>query len=334
MKYRKLGRTGVKVSEIGFGCGNVGGLIIRGTQRERLQAVRRALELGVNYFDTAPSYGDGQSEVNLGKVLAELKPEATIATKVGLTIDDADDIPNAVSRSVENSLGRLKRESVDVLQLHTRVALKRNGAGWEGALGVEDVLGPGGVADAFDTVRDRGYTRFTGFTGLGEAEALHRLVDSRRFDVVQAYVNLLNPSAGWRVPESFYGYDFRQLIDKASENGLGVAAIRVMAAGALGGEKARRGYAAPQISHRLVPGGEYVRDGEKADRLSFLVQGDTRSLPQAAVRFVLSHPGVSTALVGFSDLQQIEEATTASELGPLPSSQMERLGTLWASNFG
>ena len=68
MEYRLLGRTGLKVSEIGFGCGNIGGLIIRGSFEEQLEAVRIALDLGINYFDTAPSYGDGLSETNLGHV--------------------------------------------------------------------------------------------------------------------------------------------------------------------------------------------------------------------------------------------------------------------------
>ncbi len=68
MEYRVLGRTGIRVSEIGFGCGNVGGLMVRGSHDEQVEAVSRALELGIDYFDTAPSYGDGRSETNLGRV--------------------------------------------------------------------------------------------------------------------------------------------------------------------------------------------------------------------------------------------------------------------------
>ena len=78
VKYRTLGRTGLEVSEIGFGCGNVGGLMIRGSEQEQIEAVSRALELGINYFDTAPLYGNGQSETNLGKVLTELMPTGPI----------------------------------------------------------------------------------------------------------------------------------------------------------------------------------------------------------------------------------------------------------------
>ena len=185
MKYRVLGRTGIRVSEIGFGCGNVGGLMVRGSHEEQVEAVTRALELGIDYFDTAPSYGDGKSETSLGRVLEELSPDVTVATKVRVGLEDLDDILGAVESSLEASLGRLRMDSVDVLQLHSRVAMERDGEGWRGALGIEDVLGEGGVADAFDAMRTQGLTRFIGFTGLGEAKALHRVVESGRVGVVQ-----------------------------------------------------------------------------------------------------------------------------------------------------
>jgi aryl-alcohol dehydrogenase-like predicted oxidoreductase len=333
MDYRILGRTGIKVSEIGFGCGNVGGLMIRGSEYERVEAVRRSVELGINYFDTAPSYGNGKSETNLGKVLRELEPDVIVATKVGLSLGDVPDIFGVVQRSVEDSLSRLQRDSVDVIQLHSRVAVNRGGGGWESALGVSDVLGENGVAAAFESIREQGLTRFLGFTGIGETAALYMLVDSGRFDVVQAYVNLINPSAGWEVSPSFYGHNFGRIIDRAWGKGLGVAAIRVMAAGAVGGVKARQGYASPKISQAMIPGGEYSEDQDKAAKLSFLFSKDISSLPQASIRFVLSHPGVSLALVGFSSIEQIEDAVACSGRGPLPESSINRLKKLWTSNF-
>lgn len=330
MEYRFLGRTGVRVSEIGFGCGNVGGLMVRGSHEEQVEGVSRALELGIDYFDTAPSYGDGRSETNLGRVLEELGSEVTVATKVRIGAEDLGDIRGAVERSLEASLKRLRRDSVDLLQLHSRVAMERDGEGWSGAIGLEDVLGEGGVADAFDFVRSQGLTRFVGFTGLGEAEALHRVVESGRLDVVQSYCNMVNPSAGWEMPDGFTGYDFGRLIDKASESGMGVAAIRVMAAGALGGESARAGHASPLVRGGMVPGGGYGDDEAKAKSLGFMVSGDVSSLPEAAVRFVLMHKGVSVVLVGFSNLGQIEEAAACSGKGSLPESSMVRLKASWA----
>jgi aryl-alcohol dehydrogenase-like predicted oxidoreductase len=126
MKYRKLGRTELSVSEIGFGCGNVGGLIIRGSHKEQLEAVELALGLGINYFDTAPSYGNGRSETNLGKVLSELKPNIVLASKVGISFNQLENIPDTVEQSVEASLDRLQRDHVDILQLHSRIALTRD----------------------------------------------------------------------------------------------------------------------------------------------------------------------------------------------------------------
>jgi aryl-alcohol dehydrogenase-like predicted oxidoreductase len=332
LKYRIMGRTGLKVSEIGFGCGNIGGLIIRGSKVEQLEAVRLALELGINYFDTAPSYGDGESETNLGRVLDELEPDIILATKVRLSLGDLDDIPGAVRSSVENSLDRLQRDHVDVLQLHSRVALNRNSSEWPGALSVHDVLDENCVVDAFEELRSQGLIRFIGFTGLGETAALHKVVESGRFDIVQAYFNLLNPSAGYRVPQGFSGYDFERLIDKAVGIGMGVAAIRVMAGGAIGGEDSRRGHAAPSVRGPMVSGAEYEKDVARARNLGFLVHGEVQSLPQAALRFVLTHSGISTALVGFSNTDQIQEAASATEHDPLSQIHLERLRGLWGQS--
>ena len=90
MEYRKLGRTGLEVSVVGFGCGNVGGLMIRGEHGDQVRAAARAMELGINYFDTASSYGNGQSEQNLGRVLNELSADVYVGTKVRLGPEDMD----------------------------------------------------------------------------------------------------------------------------------------------------------------------------------------------------------------------------------------------------
>src|SRR2546430_8713575 len=92
MEYRTLGKTGLRVSALGFGCGNVGGLIIREEPRTRVRAVRRAIEAGINYFDTAYMYGNGKSEQNLGQVLNELKPDVYVGTKVRIRPDEMGDL--------------------------------------------------------------------------------------------------------------------------------------------------------------------------------------------------------------------------------------------------
>src|SRR5688572_33328481 len=119
MEYRELGRTGLKVSTLGFGCGNVGGLLIRGTTTERERAVARGIELGINYFDTAAIYGDGQSETNLGQAIRALKARVLVGTKVRVPAVAASELPAAVARGLEESLGRLRMERCDLLQLPT-----------------------------------------------------------------------------------------------------------------------------------------------------------------------------------------------------------------------
>ena len=104
MERRQLGKTGLEVSVLSFGCGAVGGLMTRGEPRDQERAVARALELGINYFDTAALYGNGASETNLGRVLAKLKPEAIIATKVRVAPRDRGRIGAAVAASLEASL--------------------------------------------------------------------------------------------------------------------------------------------------------------------------------------------------------------------------------------
>src|SRR5207248_668490 len=116
-EYRALGRTGMNVSVLGFGCGDVGGLIVKGKPAERTRAVARAVELGVNYFDTASSYGDGVSERHVGEALRELSLDVYLGTKVRLKPEDLGDIRGAVVRSLEASLRRLGLPSVDLLQV-------------------------------------------------------------------------------------------------------------------------------------------------------------------------------------------------------------------------
>ncbi|UCC16535.1 MAG: aldo/keto reductase [Dehalococcoidales bacterium] len=333
MEYRTLGKTGLRVSEIGFGCGNVGGLLVRGTEQEQLEAVELALTLGINYFDTAPAYGNGQSEINLGKVLKQIKENVFVATKVQIGIDDSKDIKDCVRKSLETSLNRLGRDYVDVFQLHTPISPEAGSSGQNWRLSLEQVLGKNGVVEAFEAVRSEGLVRFLGFTGLGDTDALHEVIHSGCFDLVQSYFNLLNPSAGIAVPAGFKGQDFRQLINVATENDMGVVIIRVMAGGALGGSVARTGYAAPFLGGGLTPGSEYNDDEARAVKLDFLLNGDLNSLPQAAVRFALDNPNVSTVLVGYSNNAQITDAAACSGMKPIPESKLERLTRLWASDF-
>ena len=329
MQYRILGRTGLRVSEIGFGCGNVGGLMTRDGHDEQVAAVRHALDLGINYFDTARAYGEGRSETNLGRVLDEVGAEVVLSTKVRLEADALQDIAEAAVSHAEQGLARLGRESVDLMQLHTRLVNRRE----SGRFGMtpDEVLGPGGVIEGFKRLRDQGLVGFFGFTGLGDVEAIEALVDSGEFDSFQAYYNLLNPSAGQAVPAGFSALDYGRVIDRAAACGMGVVVIRVLAAGVLSPMPESGGGTSREP---LSAGSDYERDVARAHKLGFLKDHGLESLPQAAIRFALMKPEVSTVLVGFSNNAQINEAAACSGAGPLPETAMAALRETWDSDFG
>src|SRR5215472_466954 len=129
METRAFGRTGMRFSILGFGCGAVGGLMVRGDPADQERTVARALEAGVNYFDTAVQYGDGASETNLGRVLKALKPaNAFVGTKVRLKPEEFSRIGAAVTASLEASLARLGLDHVDIFHLHNSIADNAPGA--------------------------------------------------------------------------------------------------------------------------------------------------------------------------------------------------------------
>ena len=267
VRRRPLGRTGLAVSEIGFGCGPTAGLMVRGTPAERRDAVARALALGIDYFDTAPVYGDTVSEAHLGATLRALGARPTVATKVAIEAPDFGDICGATIRSVEASAERLG-VPITLIQLHNRVGPARSAKAEYGSgalLTVDDVLGPGGVIDGFRAVRDRGLARFFGCSGYGGSPAaVARLIESGAFDTITVNYSMLNRTA-W-TPDSSLARNYAGTGKKATAAGMGIVGLRVLEGGAL------------------------------ADKAA------------AAVRFALANPDLSTVLIGFSDLGQIEAA--------------------------
>ena len=325
MELRTLGRTGLRVSTLGFGCGNVGGLMIRGTPAEQERGVARAVELGVNYFDTAPSYGDGASETNLGRVLRALRPPVYVGTKVRLAPGDLTDVRGAVARSLEASLGRLGLPRVDLLQLHNRIGATRG----PDAVSVEDVLRE--IVPAMTRLREQGKTRFVGITALGETAALHRVLAAGVLDTAQVCCNLLNPSAAVAVPPGFPAQDFERLLGRAREHEVGTIVIRVLAAGALSATEARHPVAVPSVEP-IATAADYGTDVARARTLGALVsEGHATDLVEASLRFAAGADAVSTILVGYSSLQHLEAAAAAVNRGPLPPAALARLTALWRS---
>lgn len=326
LERRVFGRTGLPIAALGFGCGAVGGLIIRGTPPERERAVARALELGINYFDTAALYGDGQSEINLGQTLKALGVSPYVGTKFRIMPEDLGDVRGAVRRSLEASLQRLGRDSVDLLQCHNQIEPGRGGR----MLGVEDLLGE--VVAALEDLKRQGKTRFFGITARGNTPALHRALGAGVLDSAQVFYNLLNPSAGQALPPGFVvPEDFGRLLNHAREHRVGVIGVRALAAGALSARAERHPLAAPKVEP-IASGPDYDADVARAQRLQALVrEGHVESLVEASYRFVVTHPAVTTVLVGASSLEQLEQAATAVSRGPLPPAALDRLRTLWGT---
>ncbi len=240
MEMRTYGRTGMKLSVLGFGCGAVGGLMVRGDPRDQERAIARALEVGVNYFDTAVQYGNGESEKNLGRVLQTLKPaNVVVGTKVRLPGAEFGRIGEAVATSLEGSLTRLRRDRVDIFHLHNAIVEKGGGE----ALGVRQVLDE--VVPAFERLRQAGKIRFLGLTAVGDTAALHQVIGSHRFDSAQVVYNMLNPSAAAALPANYPAQDYGRLFDHTAAAGTGVIAIRVLAGGALSGSADRHPIASP-----------------------------------------------------------------------------------------
>jgi aryl-alcohol dehydrogenase-like predicted oxidoreductase len=208
--------------------------------------------------------------------------------------------------------------------LHNPIGLRRDPA--QGCVGLEDVEV---VMRSFRTLQKEGKVRLYGFTGLGDTEAVLRAVETAGAHSVQACYNLLNPSAGNVVPEGFPFQDFRQLIQKASMSKMGVMAIRVLAAGALSGDVGRHSLAARAVSP-IASSRSYADDVSRARAFQFMVEeGHADNLIEAAIRFAISNPAVSTALVGFSSLGQLEQAVQYTNKGPLPPGALKKIEDAW-----
>lgn len=321
MERRTLGRTGIEVGAVGFGCGAVGGLMVRGDRREQVRAVARALEAGINYFDTAPGYGDGASEQNLGRALRELGVDdrVAVATKVRLESADLTAPDEAVRRSLQSSLRRLGRDRVELVHLHNAIGTYDPSSA---AVPVEAARGE--VAAALRRAVEDGLAGHVGFTAIGETGALGQVVAHPAYETAQTYLNVLNPSAV-RPGAAAGEQDFEGLAGHAATQGVGVIAIRVYAAGALTARPERHpvAYLPPRP---LVPGSDYEDDVRRAGRLvGIAAELGLDGMLELGLRFALTAPSVATALVGLSTHDHLEAAIRWAERGPLPAAQFERL---------
>lgn len=326
METRTLGKTGLAVSVLGFGCGAVGGLMVKGTPADQEHAVARALEAGINYFDTAPLYGNGESERNLGRALKILRPDVVVGTKVRLAPAELSDVPRAIAASLEVSLSRLGREEVDLLQLHNPLA--REGGGFDARAVLEEAV------PALERLRAQGKIRFFGFSATGDTRASHRVIDAGVLYTAQVVYNLLNPSAGTAVGAGFPGQDYARLLDRTQRERVGAICIRVLAGGALSGDERRHPLGAANVAP-IGTGADYRADVARTRSMQAIVrEGHADSLVEASIRFAIFKTAIATVLVGYSTIEQLDYAIASAEKGPLPAAALSRIAELQAGFSG
>lgn len=319
MKYRRLGRTELSVSEVGFGGAGIGHVWGATTNEDCLKAVRRAVDLGVNFFDTSPMYGGGRSEENLGRALEGLRNRVHIATKVRLrTEDDLADMDAAVRRSVEQSLLRLRTDRIDVLQIHHQ--LGPEGGQYLAAVGPPPryafrLTREAGMSlgAAMERMVQEGKVRFLGITAWdGHPDVIAPLLSSGVFHAAQILYNVLNRTAATAPPAPFDDVNQGLSLPVAQRNDIGIIGIRAHAAGAL----------VDRLDREVAPDSEVARDFMRSRKFARLKRAPFRTLSQVALRFCLDNPAIATVVPGFKNLAELEDSVACSDLPPLDSRQV------------
>jgi aryl-alcohol dehydrogenase-like predicted oxidoreductase len=295
MEHRPFGRTGLDVSAVGFGCWEVGGGYGEVDEAAFVRAVARALDLGINCFDTAEGYGMGASEVALGEALGRRRDEAIVVTKFGMNYRDKPNLRDSsrerVMSSIDKSLERLGTDWVDVYLVH-----------WPDRETPFDE-----TMAALDDVVRSGKARFVGLSNFEPAE-IEACMRTRRVDVVQYGFNMFD-----RRME-------RDVLPYCAEQGIGFMAYGSLAFGLLtgtftedtdfgGGDwRARKGkMGSIKMFESLFGEDAFPRNIRAVEELKDIAARYERSLPQLALRWALSHPTVSTALVGCRTVAEVED---------------------------
>tara|TARA_B110001452_G_scaffold176159_1_gene147734 strand:- start:133 stop:1119 length:987 start_codon:yes stop_codon:yes gene_type:complete len=311
MEKRNFGNTGLAVSRLTFGCGAVGGLMTKGEAGDQDRAIAWARDHGINFFDTAASYGNGVSEENLGRALNGNSDGLVISTKVGLSNDDLSDVYGAITRSLDASLARLRLDHVDIFQLHNTLGR----TDFRGTLTIDQIMDA--VVPAFDKLRETSKVRFLGFTAKGEADDVHQLVSCGVFQSAQVFYNLLVPSAGESISANYPSDDYKLLLETAKDHGVGAIGVRVLAGGALSGSAARHPLGMPNVTP-IGSETDYATDVKRGLTFMSLVEaGHAGSLIELAIRYVISNPALPTTEIGIATLDELQQATDAANKGPL-----------------
>ena len=320
MNTRQLGRTGIEVSEIGYGAWGIGGSEWIGAEDdESVQALERAIDLGLTFVDTALAYGRGHSEQLVGQVVRGRSETVHVATKVppknrmwpapeGTTADEA--FPGEwVRRCTERSLGNLGTDAIDLQQLHV----------WR-----DDWVGEGDWLEVVQALKDEGKIRFFGVS-INDHEPSNalKLIETGVVDAVQVIYNVFDQS-----PED-------ELLPACLEHGVGVLARVPFDEGALTG-RIGPDTTFPEDDFR----NGYFRGDRKvqvAERVQAIVEDlgvEPDAIAEVALRYILSHPAVSTVIPGMRTIRNVERNCAVGDGKGLPAEQVERLHAhRWVRNF-
>jgi len=313
MLYRKLGRTGLNISEIGFGAWAIGESWW-GTQKERdsINALHKALDLGVNFIDTAQGYGEGKSERIIAQVLKDRKEKIYVATKTPPAPGPWPPSPYCdmneryseayIRKNIEDRLRNLNTDCIDVLQFHT----------WTRAWNKDPR-----PLDILKKLQDEGKIKYIGLsTPEQDQNSVIELMRRGYLDTVQVIYNIFTqePAA--------------ELLPVALENNVGIIVRVVFDEGVLTG-KYKKEDVFPQGDFRrnYFAGDRLERAVARVEKIKADIKDSDFTLPQAAVKFALAHPAVSTVITGIRNVNQAEMNTAVSDLPDLPEEVMLKLRT-------
>jgi len=311
MQYRTLGNTGIRVSEIGFGAWAIGGTADasgaplgwgRTSDEDSLAAIRTARDLGVNFFDTADSYGFGRSESLLGIVLSRFRSDIVIATKVGVTRTSDGALQKNFSKqhifhAVDGSLKRLRTDYIDLYQLHnpTIADLQREE-----------------IQEAMERLQEIGKIRYWGVSVSSVEEGIE-VINRGWGHALQVLYNVLNQAPA------------AELFPLARQKGYGIIARVPLASGLLSGKfRTDSVFAADDVRQNFLTPKRLAEAIPRVDEVKAIIGGSTRLLAQGALGFVLADEAVSTTIPGARNARQVEINVGASEV-VLPADVVERL---------
>jgi aryl-alcohol dehydrogenase-like predicted oxidoreductase len=319
MKYRTLGRTGLKVSEIGFGAWAIGGSWGPQDEKESIAALHRALDLGVNFIDTAAGYGNGKSERIIGRVLKERREEIFVATKTPPAPGLWPPSPyckkeeryseDYLRKNIEERLRNLDTDCIDILQLHT----------WTRAWNKDPQ-----PLMLLQKLKDEGKIRFIGLsTPEDDQNSVISLMHEGYLDTVQVIYNIFEqePAA--------------ELLPVAQESNVGIIVRVVFDEGVLTGKyDANSKFPDGDFRNNYFDGDRLTRAVKRVDKIKQEIKNSGLSMPEVALKFGLMHPAVSTVIAGIRNATQTEMNVSVSDLPDLADDLVIRLRNhAWRRNF-